>query len=251
MTNKIIFKKVSKEQYLAANQDKSDMVWDSVKKGVDYPNPCTDEIKKLYDISYLRNADWWGPLEDRKLYKLSGFINYDKDGNIKYYLSDNYVPKEKTDSINFREVTKEVYESFTWNCDTIKRDWADEDNWCTPKSISWGKLYGTIYLRNVEYHTKKEKKLYEMAGFIDSYEDGSLHYFLSEDAYKAVYKRRREMEKLYEIKNKVYPNGNWDIESVKKEYPIMEEDTEIENEIKDDIIRYENKVKEIEHMLGE
>ena len=53
-------------------------------------------------------------------------------------------------------------------------------------------------------NSRADKKLYNMAGFINWGNDGIPHYFLSNDAYDSIERHIEEMQKVYKEKGWVY-----------------------------------------------
>lgn len=111
--------------------------------------------------------------------------------------------------IVFIEVSKQIYD-YSREADNIICDSIELGKWCTPKGIeNINDRYA--YQRFIDDHRNStDKKLYNMAGFINWGNDGIPHYFLSNDAYDSIERHIEEMQKTYKEKGWVYDGPTLD-----------------------------------------
>lgn len=112
--------------------------------------------------------------------------------------------------IVFIEVSKQIYD-YSREADNIICDSIELGKWCTPKGIeNINDRYA--YQRFIDDHrnSRTDKKLYNMAGFINWDNDGIPHYFLSNDAYDSIERHIEEIQKTYKEKGWVYDGPTLD-----------------------------------------
>ena len=116
-------------------------------------------------------------------------------------------PKEMNptkEMIVFIEVSKQIYE-YSHTASNVICDSIGLDCWCTPKEIeNINDRYAYQRFIDDRKNSRADKKLYNMAGFINWGNDGIPHYFLSNDAYDSIERHIEEMQKVYKEKGWVY-----------------------------------------------
>lgn len=122
-------------------------------------------------------------------------------------------PKEMNptkEMIVFIEVSKRIYD-YSREADNISCDSIGLDKWCTPKGIgNINDRYAYQRFIDDRKNSRADKKLYNMAGFINWGNDGIPHYFLSNDTYDSIEKHIEEMQKVYKEKGWVYDGPTLD-----------------------------------------
>ena len=112
--------------------------------------------------------------------------------------------------IVFIEVSKQIYE-YSHTASNIIYDSIGSDKWCTPKGIkNTNDMYAYQRFIDDRRNSRADKKLYNMAGFINWNNDGIPHYFLSKDAYDSIERHIEEMQKVYKEKGWVYDGPTLD-----------------------------------------
>lgn len=99
--------------------------------------------------------------------------------------------------MTFLEVSKQIYE-YSHTASNIIYDRVGVGCWCTPKGIE-NQTDSCAYQRFIDdrRNSRADKKLYNMAGFINWGDDGIPHYFLSSEAFKSIYNHLKEMQRVY------------------------------------------------------
>lgn len=139
--------------------------------------------------------------------------------------------------MTFWEVSKSAYD-YSRKASNIMCDSVSVGSWATPKKIE-NINDKDAYQRFVDdsRNSKADKKLYDLAGFVNWDKDGNPHYFLSSEAFKSLDNHLREMRRVYAEKGWDYdlpvldPEefGNFDdidsshLDISVKDYPISKE----------------------------
>lgn len=114
--------------------------------------------------------------------------------------------------MTFFEVSKSAYD-YSCKASNIARDSVTVGGWATPKKIeNINDKYAYQRFVDDSRSSKADKKLYNMAGFVNWDKDGNPHYFLSSEAFKSLDNHLREMRRTYREKGWDYDLPVLDLE---------------------------------------